>query len=146
MGSGGVPPYMYTLAPGSSLPAGLTLDPMMGTVSGMTMATGTFPFTAIVTDSSPGSAAAAAVPAVRFRRGTRSVARLGAAGPRVAMGTANFSVTIAADSPTDIVLNTESLTFNLPAGSAATPATQSMIVTSPAGASLGYLCPCLPPG
>ena len=52
--------YTYALAPGSSpLPAGLTLDPTMGTISGTpTGPIGTFPFTLQVTDCYPTTATA----------------------------------------------------------------------------------------
>jgi len=51
--SGGTGGYVYTLATGSSLPMGLTLDPATGTVSGTApTTTGSYTFTLIVTDRS----------------------------------------------------------------------------------------------
>ncbi len=47
---GGVPPYTWGVAAGS-LPAGLSLNPASGAVSGTLSAGGTFNFTALVTDS-----------------------------------------------------------------------------------------------
>jgi Putative Ig domain len=49
--SGGVAPYTWSLSSGS-LPAGLTLDPSTGTITGTPAAPGTSPFTVAVTDSS----------------------------------------------------------------------------------------------
>lgn len=48
--SGGVPPYSFAITSGS-LPTGLNLDPSTGTVSGIPISAGTFPFTIQVTDS-----------------------------------------------------------------------------------------------
>lgn len=48
--SGGVTPYTWSISSGS-LPAGLTLDPPSGTISGTPQATGMFSFTATVTDN-----------------------------------------------------------------------------------------------
>ena len=48
--SGGVPPYTWSLATGSSLPAGLTLS-AAGVVSGTPTAAGSFSFTVQVKDS-----------------------------------------------------------------------------------------------
>jgi large repetitive protein len=54
--SGGTPPYTWAIASGS-LPAGLTLDPKSGTVSGTPSgAPGTSTFTVQITDSTPGPA------------------------------------------------------------------------------------------
>ena len=47
--SGGVPPYVFALSSGT-LPSGVTLDPN-GSLSGTPRGTGSFPFTATVTDS-----------------------------------------------------------------------------------------------
>ena len=51
--TGGVPPYTWSLATGSALPAGLTLNSgsPSATISGTPTATGTFQFTVKVTDS-----------------------------------------------------------------------------------------------
>ncbi|MCI0636065.1 MAG: putative Ig domain-containing protein, partial [Actinobacteria bacterium] len=48
--TGGTPPYAWSVDAGS-LPPGLSLDPVTGTVSGTPSAAGSFPFTAKVTDS-----------------------------------------------------------------------------------------------
>lgn len=48
--SGGTPPYVYTVASGA-LPAGLTLNPATGLISGTTVQTGLFNFTIRATDS-----------------------------------------------------------------------------------------------
>ena len=48
--SGGTPPYVYTVASGA-LPAGLTLNPATGLISGTTVQTGLFSFTIRATDS-----------------------------------------------------------------------------------------------
>lgn len=47
----GVPPYRFALASGSTLPAGLNLDPNTGAVSGSPTATGPTTFTATATDA-----------------------------------------------------------------------------------------------
>ncbi|VVE90823.1 putative Ig domain-containing protein [Pandoraea bronchicola] len=52
--SGGAAPYTYALASGA-LPAGLTLDPSTGALSGTPTASGTFNFTVKATDGSMGS-------------------------------------------------------------------------------------------
>ena len=57
--SGGVAPYTWSLASGS-LPAGLTLDPSTGTITGTPAAPGTSTFTVTVTDSANPAATAAA--------------------------------------------------------------------------------------
>lgn len=49
--SGGSPPYSWGLAPGSSLPAGLSLNASTGLVSGTPTQSGNFSFTIRVTDS-----------------------------------------------------------------------------------------------
>jgi hypothetical protein len=54
--SGGVPPYVWTLAAGS-LPPGLALDPAAPAIAGTPTANGAFAFTLQVTDASGGSAA-----------------------------------------------------------------------------------------
>lgn len=51
--SGGVAPYRYTVTTGA-LPAGLTLDPVSGVLSGAATSTGTSTFTVTVKDSSTG--------------------------------------------------------------------------------------------
>ncbi|VVE76123.1 autotransporter outer membrane beta-barrel domain-containing protein [Pandoraea anapnoica] len=51
--SGGVAPYRYTVTSGA-LPAGLTLDPVSGVLSGTATSTGTSTFTVTVRDSSTG--------------------------------------------------------------------------------------------
>ena len=48
--AGGTAPYTWSVAPGSSLPSGLSLSPS-GTISGIPAANGTFSFTIQVTDS-----------------------------------------------------------------------------------------------
>ncbi len=52
--SGGKPPLTWILAPGSALPMGLTLSPG-GVISGTPTASGSFTFTAKVSDSTPGT-------------------------------------------------------------------------------------------
>jgi Flp pilus assembly secretin CpaC len=47
--SGGVTPYTWSLAAGSTLPTGLTLSPA-GVISGTPTTSGSFTFTATVTD------------------------------------------------------------------------------------------------
>lgn len=49
--SGGVPPYLWSITAGA-LPAGLSLDPATGTISGAPSANGNFPFTVQVSDNS----------------------------------------------------------------------------------------------
>ncbi|VVE00625.1 IPT/TIG domain-containing protein [Pandoraea commovens] len=51
--TGGVAPYRYTVTTGA-LPAGLTLDPVSGVLSGTATSTGTSTFTVTVKDSSTG--------------------------------------------------------------------------------------------
>ena len=55
--SGGVPPYKWSLATGT-LPGGLTLDPLLGVVSGAPLTAATSSFTVQITDSAatPGTA------------------------------------------------------------------------------------------
>ena len=55
--TGGTPPYAWTVASGQ-LPRGLLLNPTTGQLSGTPLATGTFPFTATVQDSTAHSASA----------------------------------------------------------------------------------------
>jgi large repetitive protein len=50
--SSGVPPYTWSLAGGTLLPAGLTLDPTSGSITGTPIVTGTTNFTVEVKDSS----------------------------------------------------------------------------------------------
>jgi Putative Ig domain len=50
--SSGVPPYTWSLAGGTLLPAGLTLDPTSGSITGTPIVTGTTEFTVEVRDSS----------------------------------------------------------------------------------------------
>lgn len=52
--AGGVPPRTWSVNTGS-LPAGLTLDPVQGTISGTPTVPGTFVFTVRLTDSAPTS-------------------------------------------------------------------------------------------
>jgi Putative Ig domain len=57
--TGGVAPYIWSITPGTgALPAGLTLDPSTGVITGTPTASGAFDFTVTVTDSSspPGAA------------------------------------------------------------------------------------------
>jgi uncharacterized protein (TIGR03437 family) len=49
--SGGIPPYVWTVASGSQLPAGFTLDAASGFLSGTAGAAGTFNFTVQVSDN-----------------------------------------------------------------------------------------------
>jgi hypothetical protein len=49
--AGGRPGYTWSLAPGSNLPAGLTLDPATGVVSGDADSAGSFQMRFVVTDS-----------------------------------------------------------------------------------------------
>jgi hypothetical protein len=53
---GGVPPYTWTLAPGSSLPGGLVLDQSTGVVRGTPTSTGQFQFFINVRDSTGAAA------------------------------------------------------------------------------------------
>jgi hypothetical protein len=53
--TGGVPPYQWSFTTGA-LPSGIQLQASSGAISGMTTLTGSFPFTAKVTDSSGQSA------------------------------------------------------------------------------------------
>jgi hypothetical protein len=53
--TGGVPPYQWSFTTGS-LPSGIQLQPSSGTITGLTTLTGSFPFTAKVTDF-PGQSA-----------------------------------------------------------------------------------------
>jgi hypothetical protein len=55
--AGGVPPYVW-VAPAGHLPAGLTLTPLTGEITGMPTTPGTFSFTATVQDSKKSSASA----------------------------------------------------------------------------------------
>jgi len=57
-GSGGKTPYVWTVSAGS-LPAGLTLDPAKGIISGTPTAGGAFQFTITLTDATPVQATAA---------------------------------------------------------------------------------------
>jgi len=50
--SSGVQPYTWSLVDGTVLPVGLSLDATSGVISGTPIATGSFPFTVQVTDSS----------------------------------------------------------------------------------------------
>src|SRR5271154_3098939 len=50
--SGGIAPYSFVISAGS-LPAGLTLDPVQGTITGTPTAAGANSFTVNVTDSTP---------------------------------------------------------------------------------------------
>ena len=58
--TGGVAPYSFAVGSGA-LPAGLTLNPTTGLISGTPTAAGDFPFTVTVTDSTSGTAATATV-------------------------------------------------------------------------------------
>jgi hypothetical protein len=58
--SGGAAPYTFSIASGS-LPAGLSLNPATGVISGTPSAAGTFNFTARVEDSTGGAAQSATV-------------------------------------------------------------------------------------
>jgi uncharacterized protein (TIGR03437 family) len=130
--TGGVPPYTFALAPGSSLPTGLTLNPN-GTVGGTPTVSSAnpFTFTVTVTDSSVSTAAADAPAALnRQARGPRSLARVGLPAPKAATGSATLSMTINPFSASDIVLGSESLSFSLAAGSAALPPGQNVSVVS----------------
>ena len=49
--NGGIPPYTWSIAPGSSLPAGLSFDSNSLTISGSPTTAGSFNFTIQVTDS-----------------------------------------------------------------------------------------------
>ena len=53
--SGGVGPYTYSLAPGSTLPPGLTLNAATGVVSGTPTTVGTYSFTTKVVDANGSS-------------------------------------------------------------------------------------------
>ena len=54
LATGGVPPYKWAIS--GNLPAGITLDPNAGTLSGTPQTAGSFPFTAQATDSVGGTA------------------------------------------------------------------------------------------
>ncbi len=51
-GSGGFPPYAYSITSGA-LPAGLTLDPATGQISGVPVSAGTFNFNVDMSDATP---------------------------------------------------------------------------------------------
>lgn len=57
--SGGLPPYIAYVITVGTLPPGLSLDPVLGVVTGIPTIKGTFPFTVQVTDSVPSNAAVA---------------------------------------------------------------------------------------
>lgn len=59
--TGGTPPYTWSVAPGSSLPAGLTLNPATGVISGTPSAVGNYSFTVRVQDAANPSASATRV-------------------------------------------------------------------------------------
>lgn len=49
--AGSAGPFTFTMAAGGSLPPGLTLDPVLGTISGTPTMAGTYPFSITVTDN-----------------------------------------------------------------------------------------------
>lgn len=50
-GDGGAPPYTFETLPGNPPPAGLSLDPLTGVLSGVPTSAGIFPFAVVVVDS-----------------------------------------------------------------------------------------------
>lgn len=59
--TGGISPYTWSVTSGSALPAGLTLDPTTGVISGTPTVAGTSTFSITVTDSATPTASTAAV-------------------------------------------------------------------------------------
>jgi hypothetical protein len=92
--AGGKAPLTWTLAPGSALPAGLTLS-SAGVISGTPSSSGSFTFTATVSDSTPGTPQTAAQTfslAVNARATTTSIAF--GANPIVLGQTTTVTVTV----------------------------------------------------
>jgi uncharacterized protein (TIGR03437 family) len=103
--SGGAPPYAFSIV--GALPSGLALA--TGLISGTPSATGTFPFTIMVTDSAKATA------------------------------TATQQIVVRSSLPADLVLSTGALSFSLATGASGLPNSQNLTVTSSStGTVLSY--------
>lgn len=137
MAAGGIPPYSYAVTAGS-LPKGLTLAPN-GQLTGTPAAKSQndYAFTVTVTDSAP--------PPAAMERASRSITRYATLSPRVATGSAPFTLTIRPPT-TDLQVSSGSLTFALPVGSVALPPSQTVGVTSTGAAAINYSTSIAPAG
>src|SRR5262249_18682693 len=92
--TGGTPIYLWSVAPGSQLPAGFTLDTASGFLSGTPNTTGTFNFTILATDSVQNTATKALTLIVS------SLAITTASPPPSASAGVNYTLTLAASGAT----------------------------------------------